>query len=100
MITSCRGFVPGRARWGYLQSQLGDATEPYGSVLDKALGVLSETNESLEHVLDYISFMRVQGNRRIVSGDACKDLADAEFHAGRAQNHLRPEHVEKIVSTL
>ena len=25
--------------------------------------------------------------------------ADAEFHAGRAQNYLRPEHVEKIVST-
>jgi type I restriction enzyme M protein len=24
--------------------------------------------------------------------------ADAEFHAGRAQNYLRPEHVEKIVS--
>ena len=26
--------------------------------------------------------------------------ADAEFHAGRAQNHLRPEHVEKVVSTF
>lgn len=26
--------------------------------------------------------------------------ADAEFHAGRAQNFLRPEHVEKIVSTF
>jgi len=25
--------------------------------------------------------------------------ADAEFYAGRAQNYLRPEHVEKIVST-
>src|SRR5262245_33867302 len=25
--------------------------------------------------------------------------ADAEFHGGRAQNYLRPEHVEKIVST-
>jgi len=24
--------------------------------------------------------------------------ADAEYHAGRAQNHIRPEHVEKIVS--
>ncbi len=24
--------------------------------------------------------------------------ADAEFQAGRAQNHLRPEHIEKIVS--
>lgn len=26
--------------------------------------------------------------------------ADAEFHAGRAQNYLRPEHVEKIVRTF
>ena len=26
--------------------------------------------------------------------------ADAEFHTGRAQNYLRPEHVEKIVSTF
>jgi type I restriction enzyme M protein len=25
--------------------------------------------------------------------------ADAEFHSGRAQNYLRPEHVEKIAST-
>jgi type I restriction enzyme M protein len=26
--------------------------------------------------------------------------ADAEYHAGRAQNYLRPEHIEKIVSTF
>ena len=26
--------------------------------------------------------------------------ADAEFHAGRAQNFLRPEHVEKIIRTF
>ena len=26
--------------------------------------------------------------------------ADAEYYAGRAQNYLRPEHVEKIVSTF
>jgi type I restriction enzyme M protein len=26
--------------------------------------------------------------------------ADAEYHAGRAQNYLRPEHVEKIISTF
>ncbi|SDC72517.1 type I restriction enzyme M protein [Melghirimyces thermohalophilus] len=26
--------------------------------------------------------------------------ADAEYYAGRAQNHLRPEHIEKIVSTF
>ncbi len=67
-------FVPERARWRYLQSRLNDATEPYGGVLDKALGALSEHNESLEHVLDHISFMRAQGTKRIVSDDACKDL--------------------------
>lgn len=26
--------------------------------------------------------------------------ADAEFHTGRAQNHLLPEHIEKIVTTF
>lgn len=26
--------------------------------------------------------------------------ADAEFHAGRAQNYLRPEHIEKIAATF
>jgi len=26
--------------------------------------------------------------------------ADAEYHAGRAQNYLRPEHIEKIVSAF
>jgi type I restriction enzyme M protein len=67
-------FVPERARWSYLQEKLGDAKEPYGSVLDKALAALAEHNESLEHVLDHISFMRVQSNKRIVSDDACKDL--------------------------
>jgi len=67
-------FVPERARWSYLQSKLADASEPYGGVLDKALGALSETNETLEHVLDHISFMRTQGAKRIVSDDACRDL--------------------------
>jgi type I restriction enzyme M protein len=67
-------FVPERARWAYLQDRLGDAKEPYGSVLDKALGALAEHNDTLEHVLDHISFMRVQSNKRIVSDDACKDL--------------------------
>ncbi len=52
-------FVPERARWVYLQTKLGDAMEPYGSVLDKALGVPSEANESLERVLDHISFMHM-----------------------------------------
>ena len=51
-------FVPERARWAYLQDKLGDAKEPYGSVLDKALGALAEHNDTLEHVLDHISFMR------------------------------------------
>ena len=52
-------FVPERARWSYLQDKLGDAKEPYGSVLDKALGALAERNDTLEHVLDHITFMSV-----------------------------------------
>lgn len=78
-------FVPDRARWVYLQNKLGDATEPYGSVLDKALGALSEHNESLEHVLDHIQFMKVQSNKRIVSDDTCKDLV-RHFSRHRLRN--------------
>ena len=78
-------FVPERARWSFLQSKLNDATEPYGSVLDKALGALGENNESLEHVLDHISFMRTQSNKRIVSDDACKDLV-RHFSRHRLRN--------------
>ncbi|OGH59592.1 MAG: hypothetical protein A3G34_04160 [Candidatus Lindowbacteria bacterium RIFCSPLOWO2_12_FULL_62_27] len=67
-------FVPEIARWQFLQDKLNDGTVVYGSVLDKALGALSEANESLEHVLDHIQFLRTQGNKRILSDDACKDL--------------------------
>lgn len=67
-------FVPERARWPYLQSKLSDASVPFGSVLDTALGALTEHNEPLEHVLDHISFMKMQSNKRVVSDDACKDL--------------------------
>jgi type I restriction enzyme M protein len=68
-------FVPERARWTYLQARINDASELFGSVLDKALGALSEANsDSLEHVLDHISFMRTVSNKRLVSDDACKDL--------------------------
>lgn len=78
-------FVPERARWSYLQSKLGDATEPYGGVLDKALGALTEHNDTLEHVLDHIQFMKVQSNKRIVSDDACKDLV-RHFSRHRLRN--------------
>ena len=78
-------FVPERARWSYLQSRINDASEPFGSVLDKALGALSETNESLEHVLDHISFMRTAGNKRVVSDEACKDLV-RHFNRYRLRN--------------
>lgn len=67
-------FVPPTARWPHLQACLNDADVAYGSVLDKALAALSEANESLEHVLDHIQFMKVQSNKRIVSDDACKEL--------------------------
>ncbi len=67
-------FVPERARWTYLQDRLSDASVTYGSVLDTALGALSEANESLEHVLDHISFLKTQGAKRLVSDDCCKDL--------------------------
>lgn len=67
-------FVPKRSRWAYLQECLNDATVTFGSLLDKALVGLSEKNDSLEHVLDHIMFMRTQGNKRVVSDDACRSL--------------------------
>jgi type I restriction enzyme M protein len=78
-------FVPGRARWTFLQDKLNDANVVYGGVLDTALGALSEANETLEHVLDHISFMRTQGNKRILSDDACKDLV-RHFSKHRLRN--------------
>ncbi len=47
-----------------------------------------------------ILVMRAAGARpRERRGKVLFVNADAEFFAGRAQNYLRPEHVEKIVST-
>ena len=69
-------FVPEIARWPYLQLKLSDAEVVYGSELDKALGALTDANETLQHVLDHIAFMKTQGqgNKRVVSDDACKAL--------------------------
>ena len=78
-------FVPERARWAYLQNKLNDASEPFGAVLDKALSALSEANESLQHVLDHIQFMRVQSNKRIVSDEACRELV-RHFNRYRLRN--------------
>jgi type I restriction enzyme M protein len=52
-------FVPERARWSYLQYRLGDAKEPYGSVLDKALAALAEHNDTLEYRLKLMLQVRV-----------------------------------------
>lgn len=79
-------FVPERARWQSLVDKLNDATVVFGAEIDKALGALSEANESLEHVLDHISFIKTQGNKRILSDEACKDLVR---HFGR--HRLRNE---------
>ena len=64
---------------------MNDGEVTYGSELDKALGALSEANASLEHVLDHISFMRAQGNKRVVSDEACKDLV-RQFSRYRLRN--------------
>ncbi|MFZ0791653.1 MAG: N-6 DNA methylase [Chromatiaceae bacterium] len=78
-------FVPQRARWSFLQAKLNDATKPFGSRLDTALAALSESNETLEHVLDHIQFQRMQGNKRVVGDDACKDLV-RHFSRQRLRN--------------
>ncbi|EIC22383.1 type I restriction-modification system subunit M [Thiorhodovibrio frisius] len=78
-------FVPERARWSYLQSKLNDASKPFGSRLDEALAALTEHNDSLTHVLDHIQFQRMQGNKRVVSDDACADLV-RHFSKHRLRN--------------
>jgi type I restriction enzyme M protein len=79
-------FVPACARWKYLQDKLGDATEVYGSVLDRALAALREANPQLEHVLDRIFFMAVESGKRVVSDDCCKDLVRRIFSRYRLRN--------------
>ena len=78
-------FVPERARWAYLNGKLNDDRDPFGCVLDKALGALTENIETLEHVLDHISFMRTQSAKRIVSDEACKELV-IHFNRYRLRN--------------
>jgi type I restriction enzyme M protein len=78
-------YVPTSARWGYLVKRINDASEPYGSVLDKALGALTEANDSLEHVLDHIRFMKIQNNKRVVSDEACQALV-RHFNKYRLRN--------------
>ena len=79
-------FVPEFARWPYLQG--GTSTmppTPTGSVLDKALGRLSERNESLEHVLDHISSCARRATSGSFSDDACKELV-RQFTRYRLRN--------------
>jgi type I restriction enzyme M protein len=48
-----------------------------------------------------ILVMRAKGAKpRDRRGQVLFINADAEYHAGRAQNYLRPEHIEKIASTF
>ncbi|MEF8768950.1 MAG: N-6 DNA methylase [Candidatus Accumulibacter phosphatis] len=49
-----------------------------------------------------ILVLRPESNRKPAGrrGQVLFINADAEYHAGRAQNYLKPEHVEKIVSTF
>jgi len=50
--------------------------EPLDALLEKTrpLSASSEVNESLQHVLDPIQFMKVQSNKRIVSDEAGREL--------------------------
>ncbi|OPY72848.1 MAG: putative type I restriction enzymeP M protein [Syntrophorhabdus sp. PtaU1.Bin002] len=67
-------FVPEHSQWSFLVEKLNDRDVVYGSLLDKALSGLSESNDSLQNVLDHIQFMKIQGTKRIVSDKACQDL--------------------------
>ncbi len=48
-----------------------------------------------------ILVIRAKGTKPLVRRDRILFInADAEFYAGRAQNYLRPEHIEKMVATF
>jgi type I restriction enzyme M protein len=49
---------------------------------------------------NYRPHLRNSGKPEARRGKVLFINADAEFHAGRAQNYLRPEHIEKIASTF
>lgn len=57
-----------------LERHLYSAVENVGAALQEKHSEVAEHNDSLEHVLDHISFMCVQSNKRIISDDPCKDL--------------------------
>jgi len=78
-------FVPPQARWEYLLGEINNKDVQFGSVLDKALSGLTENNDSLQHVLDHIQFMKMQSNKRVVSDHACKELV-IHFNKYRLRN--------------
>ena len=74
-------FVPPAARWGYLRDEL---HHQVGDGLNRALGVLEESNSSLEGVLQHIDFNRRVGTTT-VTDKKWRDLID-HFSKYRLRN--------------
>jgi len=85
-----RGGEEGEIRQGILKDDLIDAViglPPnlfYGTSIPACILVLRAKDDKPKERKGKVMFIN----------------ADAEYHAGRAQNYLRPEHVEKIASTF
>lgn len=69
-------FVPERARWQYL---LSDVHQDVGNELNKALQALGEENYALEGVLDHIDFNRKVGTTKLTN----RQLRDLINHFDR-----------------
>ena len=59
-------FVPPAAHWNeHIIPNL--KASNIAEILDKALGALSDSNPSLEHVLDHIHFLKMAGGKRVLT---------------------------------
>jgi type I restriction enzyme M protein len=87
---------PERFRYGYCpeSGKKGDLM-----FAQHMLAVL-RSNGMLATVMPHGVLFRSGAEKEIRRGKVLFINADAEYYAGRAQNELRPEHVEKIVSTF
>lgn len=77
-------FVPPAARWNQtiVPNMMGDKA---AELLDTALGALSDGNQSLRHVLDYIQFQKMAGGKRVLTNGDCQALI-RHFNRYRLRN--------------
>lgn len=95
-------LIADQERAGKTAEQAANLAEMPHLLLNKALAALEEANTALQGVVQHIDFTRKVGQTALKDISLQKLIdhfnADREFTAGRAQNYLDPQHVEKIVA--